>query len=539
MSLTSHLGRSSSPVREFFLERFSDARSVRSSCVQAPRSNVIFVDSPEIDRSVKYLKWDGGPPTVLPREIAGYGWATAGTAFDYRLRFFLGTSDLRTLVAHQGALSFGAYMGASDGLPRAFEQAREVFEVVKGSDENWATLPSPTSNRQLAEISYVLALYEQCFRAVINANWPIVSLGTRATYEDVLSLAHPCLIEDLEGLSLLFEHSQPQFLQSNQAILNPTFGEASVLLGGADADLIVDSRLIDIKTRKTAQLERVDLWQLLGYALADFNDEFRLKEVGFYFSRHGLQVAWDLGVLMTLLSGEEQDLTEVRNEFKQVLVQYNDHGNLVNQSGIEFLLSVLPANMRTSYFPIPERDKQSEVIKNSLLFRPTSSGKGKWHVAYSENPYVYGPKGVVDLSTTPSCGTQRIVIDLVPAGLKLKSGKLRGIYADKCCAKCLEYSGAWHTPVTKYAIPEFRASRRWKFREPVNPRLKWHISRADFYRERRPSTVGVCNSGDAIKPRGKSYPFVDIGNFEVDARFCRHCLLQARQALPLESAQNS
>jgi hypothetical protein len=37
--------------------------------------------------------------------------------------------------------------------------------------------------------------------------------------------------------------------------LNPDFGFASKLVGGADADIVLDSTLIDIKTVKAATLK--------------------------------------------------------------------------------------------------------------------------------------------------------------------------------------------------------------------------------------------------------------------------------------------
>ena len=38
--------------------------------------------------------------------------------------------------------------------------------------------------------------------------------------------------------------------KSEKCYLNPTFGDASNLVGGADADIILDDMLIDIKTTK-------------------------------------------------------------------------------------------------------------------------------------------------------------------------------------------------------------------------------------------------------------------------------------------------
>lgn len=49
-----------------------------------------------------------------------------------------------------------------------------------------------------------------------------------------------------------------------RATLNPTFGEASALVGGADADFVIDHTLVDIKTTKYPELKREIPHQLVG-----------------------------------------------------------------------------------------------------------------------------------------------------------------------------------------------------------------------------------------------------------------------------------
>jgi hypothetical protein len=72
-------------------------------------------------------------------------------------------------------------------------------------------------------------------------------------------------VEDLRALFTLAENVD--FRAEKGCILNPTFNDASMLVGGADADIILDSTIIDIKTTKDLRLERRDLYQLLGYYL--------------------------------------------------------------------------------------------------------------------------------------------------------------------------------------------------------------------------------------------------------------------------------
>ena len=55
------------------------------------------------------------------------------------------------------------------------------------------------------------------------------------------------------------------FKASRRCLLNPTFGEASFLVGGADAYLINGDMIIDIKTTKRCELKRDHFNQLFGY----------------------------------------------------------------------------------------------------------------------------------------------------------------------------------------------------------------------------------------------------------------------------------
>lgn len=48
--------------------------------------------------------------------------------------------------------------------------------------------------------------------------------------------------------------------------------EPSSLIGSADADFLVDGCLVEVKTTKRPASRREDLYQLLGYALLDFEN---------------------------------------------------------------------------------------------------------------------------------------------------------------------------------------------------------------------------------------------------------------------------
>lgn len=83
------------------------------------------------------------------------------------------------------------------------------------------------------------------------------------------------------------------FVARDHCLLNPTFGEASHEVGGADADFIIDGCLVDIKTTKAAKFTRNQFNQLIGYYVlhdiggidGDYN--LSVTTLGVYYSRYG------------------------------------------------------------------------------------------------------------------------------------------------------------------------------------------------------------------------------------------------------------
>lgn len=102
--------------------------------------------------------------------------------------------------------------------------------------------------------------------------------------EDMIDLKHLIAVVPLA-----------EFDQEGNYYLNPTFGKGSSLFLGADADLIIGDTLIDIKTTKKLEINRIQLNQLLCYYVASLiggiNGNLQanpIKKVGIYFSRYGI-----------------------------------------------------------------------------------------------------------------------------------------------------------------------------------------------------------------------------------------------------------
>ena len=71
-------------------------------------------------------------------------------------------------------------------------------------------------------------------------------------------------LRDMRQLGdMLLQEGMMQFTSQDVCLLNPIFG-ASSLVGGADADMLLDQCLIDIKTTKSLKFSREYLDQLVG-----------------------------------------------------------------------------------------------------------------------------------------------------------------------------------------------------------------------------------------------------------------------------------
>lgn len=110
------------------------------------------------------------------------------------------------------------------------------------------------------------------------------------TADALLSLAPEGAIRQLRDLhKVAQERLLPTILRATRLDLGPTFDDST--LRPADADLIHDGRLVDIKThlgapnRKTGtradSLSPTDLYQVLAYALFDRSDTYALRSPTF------------------------------------------------------------------------------------------------------------------------------------------------------------------------------------------------------------------------------------------------------------------
>ncbi|WP_255233871.1 hypothetical protein [Bacillus altitudinis] len=182
-----------------------------------------------------------------------------GVAFDYLARFRIGQ-----IINNTDA---GKYLTALKGMKK-LQRKTANFNLV---DEYYAPLHNTVydfikNNQELTDDIMLVALrlgkLEQFFRMRVPKSFD--------KNEFLTIQRSDILISDLKELMVVFEEkfiSSGIINKKSEVVFNPNFGISSFLVGGADADVIVDGVLYDFKTTSNFKYVSKDSLQLSGYFL--------------------------------------------------------------------------------------------------------------------------------------------------------------------------------------------------------------------------------------------------------------------------------
>lgn len=219
-------------------------------------------------------------------------YAVVGTAFDYLLRFYIkkinSTAVTKLWVAERSADMLKKMYSSwiekpEDAIGIVFGTAStEADSIITVAKQNYSTY---LENGQITDdlIKSTLCLAQ-------------LDVVHRSKFEHLLETELGKIwkrdVKDLKNLISIVDGKI--FKASEICLLNPTFGAASQLIGGADADIIIDDRLIDIKTTIRPHFKREYLNQLIAYyALARIDGidgaplNHKIAKLEIYFSRFG------------------------------------------------------------------------------------------------------------------------------------------------------------------------------------------------------------------------------------------------------------
>ena len=229
-------------------------------------------------------------------------YGLVGTAFDYLLRFYIKQINPNAIEQHwvsEASLHLLEMAHLHDLLE--IPEVSPVMQTLKEMITENPTLSDPIVYKKVKEIIQYSKKVRDEF----------IKTGKMSSdlYKAVLLLAQVDVIyragvvdenlgnvdeKDIEDLKNLISVAKPEYFKAKKiCILNPTFGIASQLVGGADCDLVIDDAIIDIKTTKKLDLTRNYFDQLIGYyilykigGIDGMPSNCEIKKLGIYFSRY-------------------------------------------------------------------------------------------------------------------------------------------------------------------------------------------------------------------------------------------------------------
>jgi hypothetical protein len=313
-------------------------------------------------------------PTMIfaPPDIERYLFSRIGWALDYRLRLYFAASSPFKTTALRGAVDMAqrpeivketAYVydvmfnTSSGNLIWLPESERRLY-VVDDSDAleelseklqreglvgGVALIPcgfaalgramiaeieliaplgralDVNAERRLCGLCYLLGHFESARFHVeaIESDRAIARIANMKDVDEQLALVPEDALEDVTAMSLRFAEAGGSLLGQN-AIVDPHFPFGSEGWSVADADLVVGSTLIEIKTNRKLPTEIPFIYQLVGYLLADADDGYGITEVGWYLARYGALVTWPVSEFLEKLAGSSVDPAEMRDRVLSV-----------------------------------------------------------------------------------------------------------------------------------------------------------------------------------------------------------------------------
>lgn len=314
MSLNKHLKDKNSPVRKFIDEEFPGLKNLSTnmrSCIRGVQTY-----DPEYEKKSNY--------------------ALVGHAIDYRLRLFFELPEIKKLVAFNGYLM---YTELDDEISNIISSLLNLFfgYFKHWLDENYSeeNKYSEQQSRELNIICVCLAQLETMFRSkgivhkgiedVMTAHSErFVIVDPEVLYREMLSDWLSGIDEEiLRDMNILTGTVEIMYveLEPEKFYLNPKFGLASNAVGGADADLIVDNCLYDIKTTIHPSSDNISwMRQIVGYLLLDYKDDYNLDSIGIILPRQNL--LWKISIEEVLeICDCPKNVDQLRNDFEKVLMQ--------------------------------------------------------------------------------------------------------------------------------------------------------------------------------------------------------------------------
>jgi hypothetical protein len=256
-----------------------------TSFIERPRIKAAFASHATPQRTPQAVR---GAPVLAPS--SGKLQGIVGAAFDYLVRLHL----VRVLRGSQVQLIPERVWAAETGIARL-----PRLPVLPKDARRWCALVEEARAEADAFVAGKGELARLALATQNLANAEV--LLRRPEHFDATFLPLPELADELLRLIELFAQ-QDWITPVRLCILNPIFA-AHQSVGGADADIVLDASLIDLKVVGRLETKQELMIQLAGYAALNRMGGIALDEgvhdepfesVAFYFARHGKLVSWTI-----------------------------------------------------------------------------------------------------------------------------------------------------------------------------------------------------------------------------------------------------
>lgn len=256
-----------------------------------------FIQIPEVGRMM--MAHINVPKVDLPpikHPVITGNTSRMGAAIDYGIRFFL---QAKYNAKHYNSLV--AEIAANMNVGLSPDGRRKAMELVQAAKEYLGSAKSV--NKDYAYHCWQLANLDVIARArMIPTRIP--SIPSANDLDDFMRI--------MKGAIATWPPVE------DYCLLNPTFGWGSNLVNGADADVVQDGMIIDIKTVRTFDVPAV-MRQLVGYAILDRIDgvdnkppNSGISTIGVYLARHEVFRLWPIAQVIDL-----DDLHTLREYFEE------------------------------------------------------------------------------------------------------------------------------------------------------------------------------------------------------------------------------
>ncbi len=250
-------------------------------------------------------------PSLAGRE--GHNAQCVGTAYDFWIRAFIQRINRVHLEIE-----------LSDIVKRGINELRyweDAEELTKHANEAWELrnqyiLGENVSEYDLMSTCLFLTGMENAYR---SSNPEEHFPSTEANIEDLLQIT-----AQTKKVAHLFIAKNKE-----EIVLNPQFGMMAEKMNGADADLIIDGALIDVKTTKDVGFLSKHMHQIIGYYLLAQEPTLigreegrpvfgpslpKITKVGWFFSRYNHLVLMDIEDLL-----KKMDFESFSKQFHTIL----------------------------------------------------------------------------------------------------------------------------------------------------------------------------------------------------------------------------